>query len=426
MLDFEKQTFLNHGSFGALPKSVHARRLAILEQIEREPDLAFRTHLSREWHSALAILAGLTNATEPKHASGLVFVDCATLGVQVALTSALAHAAATGASNVVLLDLSSTYGACKLIVEELATAQQSHAAAVEHVRLGELPLAHTDSELIAALLSEVRARLSAQSGAHVVVLLDHIVSSTARCYGVAQIGRQLIDEFGDAVTVVVDAAHAIGQTKVDLSGELGDNVHFYVSNLHKWAYAPRGCAFLFTHESRRARTKPLLVSHCHRDSYSNAFMIQATRDDSRWRCIDAVRDFLDQAGGIDRVVEHCNKFAQNAATRLAKEWHTSIGAPDVGAFASMALIELPQLPFVQTIDDQAAFGLSSLLHKQFNIVVPVNAIAGKLFVRISAQLYSSDEDIDELAKAISALAKTTDASQVPEFKPRRGEESQDW
>jgi selenocysteine lyase/cysteine desulfurase len=50
------------------------------------------------------------------------------------------------------------------------------------------------------------------------------------------------------VLVVVDGAHAIGQVEIDFAKV---HVDFYTSNLHKWCFVPRSCAFLFTRKAHQ-------------------------------------------------------------------------------------------------------------------------------------------------------------------------------
>ena len=56
----------------------------------------------------------------------------------------------------------------------------------------------------------------------------------------------------------IDGAHAPGQIDLYLD-DLGAD--FYVGNLHKWAYAPRGAAIVWTHPKFHKILEPLTTSH---------------------------------------------------------------------------------------------------------------------------------------------------------------------
>jgi isopenicillin-N epimerase len=62
-------------------------------------------------------------------------------------------------------------------------------------------------------------------------------------------------------------------------------------------------------------------------------------------------------------------------------------------------MRLVQLPFTTESPD----GLRRKLWLEHRIDVPVNALAGGLWVRISAQIYNDMDDYRRLARAITAL-----------------------
>ena len=77
-----------------------------------------------------------------------------------------------------------------------------------------------------------------------LVILDHISSPSAILWPLKRLAAAL-HRMG--VLVLVDGAHAPGQTPVELEalGEAG--VDFYSGNLHKWGFCPRSCALLWVH-----------------------------------------------------------------------------------------------------------------------------------------------------------------------------------
>ena len=60
----------------------------------------------------------------------------------------------------------------------------------------------------------------------------------------------------------MDGAHAPGQVAGLSLAELG--VDYYVGNLHKWSFAPRGCGFLWVAGQHQANIAPLVTSHAYR------------------------------------------------------------------------------------------------------------------------------------------------------------------
>ena len=76
-------TFLNHGSFGATPRSVLERQSALRRQMEAEPVRFFVRELEPLLDSARSELASFIGAD----AEGLAFVPNATAGVNAVLRS---------------------------------------------------------------------------------------------------------------------------------------------------------------------------------------------------------------------------------------------------------------------------------------------------------------------------------------------------
>ena len=176
-------------------------------------------------------------------------------------------------------------------------------------------------------MESVLRPLFSDASVHVVLLLDHIVSGTSRVNDVCGVSQLLrsVGDGGSRSTLVVDGAHAVGAIPLDFDNQLANAVDFYCSNLHKWCFTPRSCAFLWVSERFRDATRPLLVSHAHNGAYRSRFMVQATRDDSRWAVLPAVEQFVnDKCGGLPRLQAHLHAFAAASANRLAAAWSTKV------------------------------------------------------------------------------------------------------
>src|SRR5205814_9489012 len=133
------------------------------------------------------------------------------------------------------------YGAVRLAVESAC----AHSGAAS--RTVPLPLCPTDDEVVDGIRAAVTGRTR-------LVVVDQITSPTARLFPVAQVVAALR---GAGIPVLVDAAHVPGHLPVRVDALGAD---FWVGNLHKWGYAPRGTALLSVAAPWRPRIRPLVVS----------------------------------------------------------------------------------------------------------------------------------------------------------------------
>jgi isopenicillin-N epimerase len=224
-----------------------------------------------------------------------------------------------------------------------------------------------------------------------LLVVDHITSATAAILPVRRIAA-LARAAG--VPILVDGAHAPGQLPLDVT-EIGAD--WYTGNAHKWLFAPRGCGLLWTAPKRQAITRPAVLSHGTDEGYTAAFDWIGTRDPSPWLSFEAAGCAHDRFGG-EALMARNRKLADSAAHELAAALNARIATPAAmrGAMAALILEELPATP-----DRAAAF--RAALASEHRIMAPVSAFAGKLWLRISAQIYNGPADYERLAAACAAL-----------------------
>lgn len=361
-----RATHLNHGSYGATPKPVLAAQDAIRHDMESAIGDFFVTQLPKRLRLAAAEAAAYLGA----EVQDIAFVDNATSGIQAVIGSL-----ALAPDDEILIN-DQTYNAVKNIARH--AAQRSGARLVEVT----LPFPAPDEAAILAAFTQglgPRTRL---------VILDHITSATAL---VMPIERMITAAHAVGALVLVDGAHAPGQ--IDLSvGKL--QADFYCGNFHKWVMAPKGAAFLWAGREHQAWLHPPVISHGYGSGFIAEFDWTGTRDPSAYLCVPAAIAFRESFG--DQIIKSRNSaLAAEAGAYLAQTWQTRVGAPEP-ADASMRLV---QLPFTTEPPD----GLRRKLWLEHRIDVPVNALAGRLWVRISAQIYNDMDDYRRLARAITAL-----------------------
>ena len=363
--------FLNHGSFGACPRDVLAEQDRLRAAMESQPDLFIRervmpTRARTELRAAAGALAAFVG-TAPER---VALVENATVGVQAVLRG-LAFAPG---DEILITD--HTYNAVRLIVEERCRETGAQ------VRVVALPWPATAEAIVERFAAATTPRLR-------LAVLDHITSPTALALPLARI-VQAVRRHG--ARVLVDGAHAVGHVPLDLD-TLG--VDWYVSNAHKWLYAPRGTAFLYAAPGVAPLTPPPVTSHFIGLGFPQSFDYVATRDYTAWLSLPAALRFhaeLD-APAAARYRETLIAFTTARFGALGLE---PVAGDELAC--AMRSFVLPQdRPATQ--DDVEA--LVKSLWDRHRIQSMAVAFAGRLLLRVSAQVYVGEEDIDALAAALA-------------------------
>lgn len=367
----EDMDFLNHGSFGAAPREVLAAQSAWRERLERQPVRFMIEELPGELRAVANELGEFLGA----EGSDLVFQDNATSAVNAVL-----HSRDWQPGEEILL--------CPHAY--LAIRNAAHYTAQRHgltVRDFAVPLPHPGSEAIlqafAAALNE-RTRLA---------IIDHVSSPLSLIYPVGEMVA-LCRERG--VAVLVDGAHAPGMLPLDLDQLDAD---WYTGNCHKWLFAPKGCAFLWSAPRVQETTHPLAISLHWGKGYTAEFDWMGTRDPSAWLALHAALRFTRDLD-VEALRDHNNRLAEQAGDMLGAAWDTPVyGTPE--SLAAMRTLAVPTRA-AATLDN--AKRLHDALWQRERIEVPVFPVAEKLCLRLSAQAYNQLDDYRRLADAIPALA----------------------
>lgn len=363
---------LNHGSFGALPNEVARAEMAWRSRIEANPTrfLAFELpELMRGTATAIAAFLG-------GEGGDWALVENATAGANAVIASL-----ALGPGER-LLATSHVYGAVRNTMRHHAAR-----AGADYAEIA-VPVPYPGEDVLLELVS------AALDGRTRLAVFDHVSSHPATILPV----RRLVELcHARGVPVLIDGAHAPGLLPLDVPAIGAD---WYVGNLHKWAFAPRGTAALHVAPERRAALHPLSISHGYGQGFPAEFDWTGTRDFSAWLAAPEGIAFWQRAGGIG-LMERNRALAQAAAEFLVGEWGTDIAAP-ADCRAAMATI---RLPLAGEATAERARALFRRLGEEHAIVAPVFGLAGALWLRISAQIYNDTSDYQRLAEAVRHLAR---------------------
>jgi isopenicillin-N epimerase len=375
-------TYLNHGSFGATPKTVLAKQQELRAQLEREPVRFMIRELEPLLDAARAELAEFVG-TDP---ASLAFVPNATAGVNAVLRSLDLD------RHDELLVSSHEYNASRNALEYVAGLAGAKVVAVDIP----FPIRSPD-QVFDTILERVTERTR-------LLLIDHITSQTGLIFPIAR----LIEELNRrGIDTLVDGAHAPGMVPLHLD-TLG--AAYYTANLHKWVCAPKGAAFLYVRANRRLGIRPVVISHganstrTDRSRFHLEFDWPGTFDPTAWLCVPTALRFM--AGTIDggwpEVMRRNHELALRARDLLCNQLGIEKPAPDE-MLGSMAAVPLPDgAPYLPP----SLYGdplQDALFERGIEVPVMPWPHQPKRTLRVSAQLYNAIEDYEKLANALSDL-----------------------
>ncbi len=376
-------TFLNHGSFGATPRAVLEAQNELRARMERQPVLFLARELEPLLDRARAELARFLGC-DP---SGLAFLRNATEGVNAVLRSL------RFAPGDELITTNHEYNASRNILEYVASLWGATAS----VASVPFPLTAPE-EVVEAILAKVTSRTR-------LLLVDHVTSQTALVFPLEAILREMNAR---GIDVFVDGAHAPGMLPLGIDA-LGPA--YYTGNCHKWICAPKGAAFLWTREDRRAMVRPACISHGansprdDRSRYLVEFDWTGTFDPTAVLSIPVALSTMASMHerGWPGVMEANRELALRARDLLCET--LSIGAPTPDSMiGSMAAVPLPEGAAASA---PSLYGdpLQDALWDRYRIEVPVIPwpVPPKRLLRVSAQLHNAPADYERLCAALPAL-----------------------
>ena len=376
-LDFS-YAFLNHGSFGAVPRAVLEAQERWRREIEARPIemLGRRSDelIDRGRRAAAKFLGA--------RLEDLGFVTNATEAINAVLRSMDIRAGDE------LLTTTHVYNAIRQTMKYVASRGGGRMIEVD------VPLPMRSGDAIVDALAKAmteRTRL---------IVIDHVSSPTAIVFPIQKI-IELASKRG--IDVLVDGAHAPGMIELEIES-LG--AAYYAGNLHKWVCAPKGAGFIWARSDRKSRVHPATISHHLGEGFADEFSWQGTRDITPWICVADAIECLNQFGW-DNVRRHNHALATWAQQMLFETWAVEPTSPlDGSMIGSMATVALPEV--LRRFEKPEL--LAAMLYERHRIEVPVLDWGGRWWVRVSCQLYNMAEDYERLARAVIDAASGNEHS----------------
>lgn len=372
-------TFLNHGSFGAVPLAIRDHQDQWRQECMNQP----MEFLARRYDQLAAdhrfwLATRLGTKTE-----NIAFCDNATAGM-----NEIARWFPLNAGDEVLMN-DHEYGAVRRIWER--RCQESDAKLIDATIPSELEL---PSEIHDAIISSV-------TPATKLVILSHITSPTAIRIPVESLCRELETR---SIATCIDGPHAVLQETLRLE-KLGCD--FFTASCHKWLCAPHGSGFVYIAPKWHEQAKPTRLSWGRLppqtpEHWADEFTWTGTRDYSGYLSVKRAFEFADDLGRdhVDRRNHALACYARNKLSEIpgaepvtpeGREW-----------FGWLVGIWLPQFDGKKPATDVLAFyqDLQRVLREKYGIEVMIVHFGHRHLVRVSCHLYNTTHDIDFLQKSI--------------------------
>jgi isopenicillin-N epimerase len=370
-------TYLNHGTVGATPRRVLQKQQALRDEMERQPSRFMLRELNGHQPMPWRAVSRLREASDQVAAfvgsrpDDLVFVPNVTTGLNAVLGSLRLGPG----DEVMITDLG--YGAIALAA---AAVCDRSGASLRTVHL-EYPICDS-ADVVEPIVRAITPQTT-------LVVIDHVTAQTALVLPVAAVAGEC---HARGVPLLVDGAHVPGSRPLDIPS-LG--VDWYAANLHKWAHAPRGCGILWAAPERQSAVHVPIVSWGHNKGFREEFEHTATADPTSYLAAPDGMALL-REWDFDACVKYMHGLAWDAAGILTEHWRTKFEIPRE-MVGSMVTVPLPEEAGT-TDADAARLRLALLLEER--IEVQLHAWRGRLWTRVSAQIYNDLSDIARLADAV--------------------------
>lgn len=387
-------TPINHGSFGTYPAVVKPVLRDFQDQAEAHPDRWHRFEMKPILDRNLKRVADLIHCDS----NDLAFVANASNGVNTVLRSFPFQAG----------DKVLCYQTAYVAVDKtLEFIRDQYKVQLVQVQLN-YPL---EDEEVIRLTKEAIEREHAKDEPKIRMCVVDALSSLPGVRLPFEAVTRLVQDHG--ILSLVDGAHAIGQIDLNIS-ELDPD--FFITNLHKWLYAPRGCAILYVAKRNQGYVHPTTINYAyklHADSAeTSTFSLEHalnTVDPSPFLCVGAAMDYRASIGGEEAIRKYTHDVAVKGGALVAEMLGTQVMENSTKTLTvSMVNVEVPAFKTSKSDAEVAAFFLNKSVYK-YHTMFPIYKNNGKWWIRLCGQIYVDLDDFKKAGESILNIVKDIEA-----------------
>jgi isopenicillin-N epimerase len=199
----------------------------------------------------------------------------------------------------------------------------------------------------------------------------------------------------------VDGAHVPGHIALNLNEIEAD---IYTGACHKWMMTPKGSSFLYVKKPFQATLDPLIISWGYDEKSTS---------DSKYfdyHQFNGTRDFTAFLS-VPKAIEFMDKYKWETQSAWCKEKVLEHAPPLFNLLRTNSLAPLDTLFYGQMCSAKIQTGnpekLQRLLFEKYRIEIPIMRHLSDCYIRFSFQVFNTDEDLDNLVKALTDISKNT-------------------
>lgn len=369
-------TFLNHGSFGLVPRCVQSVRQKWLQVLYDQPCDFFVRQMEIELSKVADRMGRLIGAAP----QDLVFVDNATVAMNIVAQSLNLKPG----DEVLLTD--HEYGAVRRIWQKRCE------------RTGAKLVIHNLPEPLDSVPALVDRLFSAVTEKTRIIVFSPVTSPTATILPMKEICQRARQA---RILTCLDGPHALGVLPLQLE-KLGCD--FFCASCHKWLCAPNGSGFLYVARKHQQKLAPIVVSWGGSlaglpTTWQDEYNWLGTRDVSANLAVPAAIDFLESIGW-QTFRDTTHQLAQVARNRISELTGLAPLVPDSPDwYGPMISLPLPTEGLTAPPHGHPD-PLHSKLWSDHQVEIPITWWRGQRLLRVSCHVYTTESDIDKLVDAL--------------------------
>jgi hercynylcysteine S-oxide lyase len=247
----------------------------------------------------------------------------------------------------------------------------------------------------------------------------------------------------EGILSLIDGAHGIGHLDLDLSAL---NPDFFVSNLHKWLFVPRGCAIFHVPERNQSfirSTLPTSHGFVPRDPDSTFinplpsntkspfvanFEFVGTLDNTPYICVPEALKWRQQAcGGEEAIRKYCQELVMEGSRKMAEVLGTEIMDNKAGTITQCCMVNV-RLPLQISLSqetrteqgeyvvkpgygDQATAWMLDILMDEYKTFIAIYYFQDAWWARMSGQVYLEMADFEWAGRILKELCERVGKSE---------------